>query len=341
MPFTGRRSLWGRIRQLVLLYRLAVAQDADVYHCNELESWAVGVLAAWKVAGGVVFDVHEVYSTNVAERLVPPVFQPFVRTVVRLYMRMLTRFTDALVFAKGSVRKDFPPKLDKITLVRNYVEVAGFDPVCVDKPSGASVTALHLGAINRARGWPELLQAMTLSQNQHLRVRVVGQFGDGSEADFLDEVKALGLSDRVEFTPWVPYDEVRKIAASSDIGLVVFQPVHDNFINALPHKLFDYMLAGLPVIAPDFAIEVAEIVEDARCGILVDTTEPRKIAEALDRLAEDQELREKMGQDGRKAVLDRYNWESEARALIEMYRSLMATRSRPAQTRIEAGTRQS
>src|SRR5690606_3346557 len=84
----------------------------------------------------------------------------------------------------------------------------------------------------------------------------------------------------------------------------------------------DYMLSELPVIVPDFAVEVAQIVSEADCGLVVDTTDPAAIASALDRLARDPEERERLGRNGRAAVLKRYNWAPEGDRLVEMYDEL-------------------
>jgi glycosyltransferase involved in cell wall biosynthesis len=86
--------------------------------------------------------------------------------------------------------------------------------------------------------------------------------------------------------------------------------------------MFDYMLAGLPVIAPNFAQEVVEIIKEADCGILIDPLNPDEIAQALDRLATDPQERQRLGRNGRRAVLDKYNWEAEFQKLLEMYTTL-------------------
>jgi glycosyltransferase involved in cell wall biosynthesis len=327
--FKGRRSVRGRLAQLGMLYRLARTVDADVYHCNEMESWSVGVLLKLRRRARVIFDVHELYSTNVSERLFAPPLRPLVEWLVRLYFRALLPFTDRLVFAKRSAQKDFPAVPHKTVLVQNFSELGDFEGAARTADSArplqpGKIVALHLGAINRGRGWPQLLEAMTRVQHPDLNVSVVGQFGDGTEGEFKDAVVELGLSERVSFTPWIPYEDVPAYTAGCQIGLITFQPVHQNFVHALPHKLFDYMAAGLPVVVPDFAVEVADIVNTSGCGLLIDTTKPDVIADALDRLAKDAELRRTMGDNGRRAVRERYNWENEARTLVAMYRAIEA-----------------
>lgn len=327
VTFRGRRGVIGRIGQLARLYRLAAAVDADVLHCNEVESWLVGVALRLTRGKRVVFDVHELYAANFAQSRFPRPLRPLVVGTIKSLYRVVLPFTDRVVLAKRSAALELPASGPSQVLVQNFVDLAA-EPLPDPDGEGAPrettfVTAIHLGAINRFRGWPQLLDALALT-SASVRLRVIGRFGDNTEREFLDRVSELGLVGRVEFEPWIPYHEVMGSLRRCSIGLIVFQPVRLNFTHALPHKLFDYMLAELPVIVPDFAAEVAEIVRDAGCGLVVDTTDPAAIASALDRLAGDPEERERLGRNGRAAVLERYNWAPEGDRLIEMYDELAA-----------------
>jgi glycosyltransferase involved in cell wall biosynthesis len=117
--------------------------------------------------------------------------------------------------------------------------------------------------------------------------------------------------------------------AECDIALVLFQPGEENHRLALPHKLFDAMQAGLPVIAPAFATEVADVVRTAGCGELIDTAAPAAIAAAIARLA-DPARRAALGEAGRRAALGRYAWAPEAARLVALYRGLLRPAAGPA-----------
>ncbi|MCE2922580.1 MAG: glycosyltransferase, partial [Roseomonas sp.] len=112
------------------------------------------------------------------------------------------------------------------------------------------------------------------------------------------------------------------------IALILFQPGAENHRLALPHKLFDAMLAGLPVIAPAEAKEVAAVIEDGAYGALVDAADPAAIAREVARLA-DPVRRSALGQAGRRAALARFAWEGEAARLVALYGRLTGFMPRP------------
>lgn len=321
--FNSRRIL-GRIFHTLRLYKYACKIDADVYHCNEVDSWLVGMLLKFAHGKRIVFDVHEHYPSAFAESRFPLWMRPFVSGAIRLGFRALAPFTDRLVFAKRSVAIDFPGTEHKQVLVQNFTSLAYQNAERQEvarnrEATDNTVTAIHLGLISRVRGWPQLLEALARAQSQNLHLHIVGTFNDGSQAEFEKRVSELGLAARVRVEEWMPFAQAYERILASHIGLVLFQPGIQNHVYALPHKMFDYMLAGLPVIAPGFAVEVAPIIQEADCGILLDPSDSQQIANALDRLAVNPQERERLGENGRRAVLEQYNWEAEAEKLISMY----------------------
>ncbi|HEU4864490.1 MAG TPA: glycosyltransferase, partial [Candidatus Limnocylindria bacterium] len=89
------------------------------------------------------------------------------------------------------------------------------------------------------------------------------------------------------------------------------------------NKLFQYMAAGLPVVASDFP-QVREVVVGAGCGVVVDTRRPAEIARGINALLADPESARAMGERGRRAVEERFNWATSARALLDVYRRLIS-----------------
>jgi len=122
---------------------------------------------------------------------------------------------------------------------------------------------------------------------------------------------------------FVSRKDVAKLMGDSRMGLVLFHPA-PNHIAAQPNKLFEYMSAGIPVIASDFPLW-RQIVESSNCGLLVDPLNPQSIADAICWLIEHPKEAEEMGRCGREAVEREYNWGHEEAKLLSFYRDrLMA-----------------
>ncbi len=115
----------------------------------------------------------------------------------------------------------------------------------------------------------------------------------------------------------VSREEVQQILARGMAGLVTLHPII-NYKDALPVKMFEYMAAGIPVIASDFPLW-REIVEGNECGICVDPLDEKQIAEAIQYLVDHPEEAKRMGDNGRRAIEQKYSWEMEAKKLIAMY----------------------
>jgi len=86
--------------------------------------------------------------------------------------------------------------------------------------------------------------------------------------------------------------------------------------------MFEYMLAGIPVVASDFQI-LKDIVNKEKCGLCVDPLDPKAIGEVIEHLARHDEEAKEMGENGKKAVLERYNWGMEEKKLFELYEGLV------------------
>jgi len=318
--FAAPRGWAGRLRGIPALARRAAALRPAVIHAHEPDSWLAALLAARRCGALVVLDVHEHYPSRLDPALpavLRPLLAPLARAAMRLACRAMAARADAVVLAKDGLAADFASAPRSIA-VRNYATPVEVTPRL--HAAGPPVL-LHLGALTASRG--ALLLPALLARLPGARLRLVGRFTDGSEAEFWDRARALGVAGRIEALGWMEREAALRVAADCDIGLVLFQPGVENHRLALPHKLFDCMLAGLPVIVPDFAEEVCAVVREADCGLAVDVAEVPRIAEAV-RVLADPALRAALGARGRQAALRRFGWAAEAARLVRLYRGLLA-----------------
>jgi glycosyltransferase involved in cell wall biosynthesis len=312
----ARRHGWlGRLCNIPGLARRAARSGAAVLHGSEPDAWIAALLAGRRSGARVVIDVHEHYPSRLDRKLPRPLRRP-ARAALRLFCRAAGAAADAVVVAKDGLDADFAAP-GRTVAVRNYALPVAVAP---RRHTEGPLRLAHAGALGRARGWPQMLDTLALCPPQ-TTLRLIGRFSDGSEAEFAARAEALGVSGRIERLPWLAHGEALARLAECDVGLVLFQPGDENHRLALPHKLFDFMLAGLPVVAPAFAEEVAAVVRETGCGVLVDSADPGAIAAALAALREPAR-RGALGDAGRHAATGRFGWTGEAARLVELYRRL-------------------
>ena len=92
-------------------------------------------------------------------------------------------------------------------------------------------------------------------------------------------------------------------------------------MDAQPNKMFEYMSAGIPVIASDFA-RWREVIDEKDCGLCVDPLDSLAIARAIDELIINPDKAQRMGENGRSAVESQYNWPAEEKKLLSFYSSI-------------------
>lgn len=114
--------------------------------------------------------------------------------------------------------------------------------------------------------------------------------------------------------------KVNELYGKSRAGIVIYQPAKNHF-ESQPIKLFEFMAAGLPVVASDFTLW-KQIVEGSQCGICVDPTDTNAVRRSCLFLLDNPGEAEKMGKAGRQAIINKYNWNVEERKLLELYSDL-------------------
>lgn len=144
--------------------------------------------------------------------------------------------------------------------------------------------------------------------------------------DLSSRIRESGWSCFVTSAGFLPYREMYERLNEGIAGLLVFQPTYYNVSIGLPNKLFDYMLLGLPVIASDLP-EIRNVVTNANCGILVDPENVTEIVNAIAYLFDNPDEARKMGENGRRAVLEQYNWSRMEADLLRAYRNLESASS--------------
>jgi glycosyltransferase involved in cell wall biosynthesis len=145
--------------------------------------------------------------------------------------------------------------------------------------------------------------------------------GNFSDLNLEAELQRKESWKKVVYLGFINREQYKDVLSYAKIGVVTFLPDR-NHISAQPNKLFEYMSAGIPVIASNFPLW-KKIVEDNECGKCVNPSDPEEIAGAIRYLLQNDQIAEKMGSNGIKMVKAKYNWEIESAKLLRFYKSMI------------------
>ncbi len=296
-------------------YKKSLYENADIYHIHEPELIPIGVLLK-KHGKKVIYDAHE-HTFHHKWSAQIPLWQKIPETVAAVsFEKAASLLFDGIVAATPTIKGTFPD--EKSVTVANFPRLETVNKIEHLPYGDRSNTIVYVGGITEIRGIKEMVQAMSLLPSHlDVRLQIAGKF---STDDLKEEITTMEGWEKVDFHGWVSHDRVFELLGHSKAGLIPFHPTTNN-ANGLPNKLFEYMAAGLPVIASDFE-SWEEFIENPPCGRFVDPTDPYEIAEQIEWVFTNQDCAESMGENARKMVESEYNWESQEEKLIKFYHDL-------------------
>ncbi len=182
-----------------------------------------------------------------------------------------------------------------------------------DLPQGKKIIVLQGTGINIDRGAEEAVEAMN-----HLQDAVLWIIGCGDVVDLLKQnVADQELNDKIRFFPRMPYEELMGYTSMGHLGLSLDKDTNLNYRLSLPNKLFDYVQAGIPVLASDLQ-EVGPLVHHYGIGETIQSHDPVHIARKIDDMLQDEEKRKKWKKNLTSAA-EELCWEKEEKKLMAIY----------------------
>ncbi len=294
------------------IYAKALELDADIYHFHDPELISTGKKLINK-GKRVIYDVHEDVPLQILSK---PYLNLFLRKIIsrifEWYENKNVKNFSYVITATDFIKERFLKINKNSESIKNYPIV---DELKINVNwSNKKDLVCYVGAIAKIRGISEIVKAMEFTD---CKLNLAGKFTDEKLRNELIKYKSWN---KVIEHGFANRELVKRIYEESKIGLVTLYPTI-NYKDALPVKLFEYMLAGIPVISSNIALW-QKIVEENNCGLCVNPYNSKEIADAVNKIITNDELAESMGRNGQKAVIEKYNWAFEEEKIVEIYKRI-------------------
>jgi len=313
-------SSCGPLRAVLAALHRAWAEKADVYHFHDPELIPVGLLLKLRGAR-VIYDRHESYEKRaLSARWIPHLLRGVVSKAWSIAERLAVLCLDGVIGADPTMVSMFPAR--KSLVAGNFPPLDFLGASELRSTDRSEFRLLYIGGIAAEKGVFHIVKALEYVRNKQVQFHLIGDLDDAAR-------RRLEGHPKVVCYGRVPWPETPTLLAAAHAGTLLLQPTpaYCSLSGESIVKLFEYMAQGLPVIYSDFP-NLRPLMDRLGAGIPVDPTDPRKIAQVIDRLCDDPELCRRLGENGRRAVRERYNWENEERKLLAFYERLLGSRKR-------------
>jgi len=308
-PLRELRGLYRLVRLVTRTVRLLRAGrtlgSVDVVHANDLDTLPAAYLLAKESGSRLVYDAHELYAEFEPD---PP---RLARAALARLERALARRADAVVTVSEPIADELRKRLDvEPIVVLNAPELDRREP---PEPPQGPLRAIYQGAFGTGRPLEDLFAAIRLAPSVRLTLRV-----NRSTRQALQGELPVDLAERVDVEDPLPPERVIDGLHGHHVGLLFDRPLTRNAELSSPNKLFEYLMAGLAVVAP--RLPGLAFVEDGKLGVLYDSVSPNAMAETLERLSSSRDLLAELRGNARRAAVTQYNAEAQRSNLARAWR---------------------
>jgi glycosyltransferase involved in cell wall biosynthesis len=304
---------------ILRLFWFLLWHHADILFCNDLDALPANFLAAKLKKVPLVYDSHE-YFTGVPELIHRPKVQRIWKKIERY---CLPKVDYAITVNESIARLYFEEYQKNFEVIRNVPIIT--KPFLGEKtnlrnelglPQNKNIVILQGAGINIDRGAEELVQSMMYLPDYLLLI-----VGGGDVLPALKKiVSENNLKENVWFIAKQPIETLRKYTAASSIGVTLDKDNNINYKFSLPNKIFDYIHAGIPVLASDLP-EISKIINEYKIGKICPDHNPKTIANCIDEMIKSEEKMKEWEANTTIAAKD-FNWDKEKEKLLAIFKKI-------------------
>lgn len=296
------------------VYKIALSLNAEIYHFHDPEL-LVYANCLKKKGKKVIFDSHEDVVNQILQKKYLSLFRYCIAWLYKIYEKRILSKIDAII----SVTPHIVTRLRCIN--KNTYQITNY-PLLEEKYENVrcdNQEIVFAGGISSLWLHENIIKALRYAPEE-----VKYTFAGPGSNKYLDKLKALDIDKRTNYLGILSRQKVMQLYRHAFLGIAMmdYVPNAGYRIGTLGNnKLFEFMNAGLPVICTDFILW-KEIIDKWKCGIYVDAHDIHAIGMAINTLYSNPELARKMGENGMKAVMNEYNWSTQEKILLKLYKEL-------------------
>lgn len=312
------RRFWGSKEAI----EKALGLNPDIIHFHDPDMLPWIWIYSFNFSGKIIYDIHENYCARI-DKLKLPLF------VRRAFMNLFRWFEIKVINKAGGyitttdTMKSLYQKSKRSGIAISNVPYLSRLPMADGIPKEENITIITSGTNSEARNCKQTIEAipLVLNKNPKVKFKFVGKYSPKNyEEELVELAHKIGVEHAVEFEGMKPWLENFERVAKCHIGCVFYEDNLNNKVT-IPNRLFEYMAMELAVVGEDFP-EVKKVIDKGNCGVVVNSNNPESIANGILSMIESNSTKQ-LGENGRNAVKDFYNFEVELDKLKEFYHQLV------------------
>lgn len=304
----------GRIKRILFssykVYKKALLLKADIYHFHDPELLPYGYLLQLKKKK-VIYDAHEDLPRQLLTKpYLSDILKKLTAFLAENIENLITKSLTGIIGATPFITERFKKNNTNTININNFPLIEEKSIECTEQIKKYDL--VYVGHISKLRGFDKMC---TVTKKLNVSLALAGSFSP------LSLNKNIDCINNISYLGYLNKQETFELLQKSRMGMVLLSQTQ-SYLTSLPVKMFEYLWAGIPVIASNFPLW-KEIVEKNRCGICVNPESSEEIEDAVRFLIENPTIALEMGERGRKLILNQYNWAIEEKKLIDFYENIL------------------